>query len=848
MTNRSSEPPGDGGNDTASLPIADDISDVTQPGTGGRKRNDQKLVEKTLKFRFIQSKHDASIHPSKLHLHWIQAVQEYFGEEVIIMTNNNKVMPRVDTLTWTKEQHQNLFNLHDQENQNDRKQSHMESTYTSSKRDKSVFIVHRLRTAVSLQEMKSVPKIHELLRKHNCFLTEHRWTEDVWNTTQLGFIQGLDPQYYDLAHATSKVATELKRHFPSKTKLPKFYLAFCTPTIKYKGKDFRTKAYAIETEKSTSMEMLKILKLVYRESTDFTSFQLRNKHPEAYVRILLQQTKMISNNHVIILNNVSNDAMYYLSDRILSVEGVRDVIAVPNTDYLGKHKVLVNKEDFQRVRKTLQASINTWYESHVPDDAKQSSRIYSGIPEVAPLNSDGFSSGNGTYLSASVNTAMSYDSAVPDWTFANTTDESETTSQTNQSKQLSWAERVKGSNLNTKPFSENNSTTPTSAAITIDDELLSDLASSRAEVDDLRRKVDRLEEDKEKHRKDMEIQAAQQKRENELNAAEQKMEFERQAEIQRRNLETKLEDQRKQMEQQAAAKQQEFEQNMAQQIAQALQVHMATNLPPPPAPQTSDFTRMFENHDRQLQMLTSMISKMLPQEPTQTAPPPTSGKRSAVIDLTVDTEAMYGPINYQATMPSETSEYRKRRDRKNTPVKKQPASTSTPTSTSPTNTPERRNSSPTSSIDSTREDSQSPQSSEFQHPWHHYHHENSNYSPTIQSPMSYTNDQHPLYPGPEDDHDSLIDDDASRSRPPLTDPFESHAGILNESILSPNHLADIITQHVTQQASIETPPIQQEEPHTEMSTPSDSSSKGNKNRIAHTKPVEQITPIRHSDV
>jgi hypothetical protein len=98
--------------------------------------------------------------------------------------------------------------------------------------------------------MKSVPKIHDLLRKHNCVLTEHRWTEDIWNTTQLGFLQGLDPQFYDLAHATSKVATELKRHFPSKHKIPKFHLAYCRPKITYNGKQIRTKAYAIETEKS----------------------------------------------------------------------------------------------------------------------------------------------------------------------------------------------------------------------------------------------------------------------------------------------------------------------------------------------------------------------------------------------------------------------------------------------------------------------------------------------------------------------------------------------------------------------------------------------------------------------
>jgi hypothetical protein len=401
----------DGGADAASLNTSDDISDVTLPGNGGLRKNDEKSVEKTLKFRFIRKSNATTVHPSKIHLHWIQTVQERMGKEVTIMTNKNTVMSRVDTLTWTEAQHEKYYNLHTEDKG---KHNHGQSNKT---RDTSTFIVHCIRSTVSLQELKSIPKVHELLRKHNCFLTEHRWTEDVWNTTQLGFIQGLDPQYYDIAHATSKVATEVKRHFPAKTKIPKFHLAYCTPKITFKGKELRTKAYAIETEKCTSTDMMKILKSVYRVSTEFTSFQMRAKHPEAFARIIRRQTDTISNNHVIILNDMSEDTMYYLSDRILSVQGVLDVIRVKNSEHLGKYKILVHKDAFQKVRKTLLASLHSWFESHVPDDAKPSADTYPGPPEVAPLYSDENSSGEETYLSASVNTAMSYASVLSDWTF-----------------------------------------------------------------------------------------------------------------------------------------------------------------------------------------------------------------------------------------------------------------------------------------------------------------------------------------------------------------------------------------------------------------------------------------------
>ncbi|KAI2503125.1 hypothetical protein MHU86_11316 [Fragilaria crotonensis] len=244
MTNQSTKLSSDGGEDMTSLNISDDISDVTPPGKGGVRQNEEKSVEKTLKFRFISKNNTPTVHPSKIHLHWIQAVQESMGKEITIMTNRSTLMPQVDTLTWTATQHASHYNLHKENN--DGKQS---SGRSNTLRDTSTFIVHCIQTNIPLQEIKSLPKVHELLCKHNCFLTEHRWTEDVWNTTQLGFIQGLDPQYYDLAHATSKVATELKRHFPAKTKLPKFHLAYCTRKIIYKGKELRTKAYAIEKKK-----------------------------------------------------------------------------------------------------------------------------------------------------------------------------------------------------------------------------------------------------------------------------------------------------------------------------------------------------------------------------------------------------------------------------------------------------------------------------------------------------------------------------------------------------------------------------------------------------------------------
>jgi hypothetical protein len=248
-------------------------------------------------------------------LHWLQAVQEAFGTDVQIMTNKGKLLPKVDTVRWTERQHKLHFDVHNHQDTADK--NRLGSAENQNRRDQgqkpstSVFIVHRVRTLVPLHEVKHTAKIYNLLREHQCYLTEHRWSEDVWDTTQVGFLLGLNPQYYDVNQAHEKVMQDLKRTLPPRTKIPKFHMAFITPQIKIKNTLWKTKAYAFETEKKNSEEFLTLLKQAYRDNQVFIQFRMKSKHPEAYFRVILQQTKILASHHVIILQNIGTDAMYW---------------------------------------------------------------------------------------------------------------------------------------------------------------------------------------------------------------------------------------------------------------------------------------------------------------------------------------------------------------------------------------------------------------------------------------------------------------------------------------------------------------------------------------------------------
>ena len=261
MTNPSAGVSGDGGNGAVQRTPADDDSDATSPGHGGFKKKDSHNAEKTWRIRFIRLSNAEQVRPAKIHLQLIQAIQEQFGEKFKILTNGNVIMPKVDILKWSTDQHSKYFKIHP-ENGHPASQDKQHSTSHSP----SSFIVHRVLSSVPLKEIKSLPKIYELLKKHKCYLSEHRWTEDVWDTVQLGFFQGTNPQFYSANNATTMISNEIKKSFP-KAKISKFQIALCSPQTKSQNTQLRTKAYAIETEKATLMEMLKMLKHTYRETT-----------------------------------------------------------------------------------------------------------------------------------------------------------------------------------------------------------------------------------------------------------------------------------------------------------------------------------------------------------------------------------------------------------------------------------------------------------------------------------------------------------------------------------------------------------------------------------------------------
>jgi hypothetical protein len=101
-------------------------------------------------------------------------------------------------------------------------------------------------------------------------------------------------------------------------------LVFSAPQLRTEKFYAITKAYGIETEKFDSLTMTKN----FQENLSRFSglLQLKSKHPQAYTRIIHQQLQILASHHIIILQNIGPDAIFYLSDHIQALDGVLDVI------------------------------------------------------------------------------------------------------------------------------------------------------------------------------------------------------------------------------------------------------------------------------------------------------------------------------------------------------------------------------------------------------------------------------------------------------------------------------------------------------------------------------------------
>lgn len=247
------------------------------------------------------------------------------------------------------------------------------------------------------------------MQEYNCYVTDHQWTETQWDTTRIGFVTNYDPRFFNRTQAAAKFNEFLhSKQLAKKTKIPLFRMVvFTSPKVKHSTHTVSTKAYAIEVLQETSVQMLLILKTLLNSTPVFVPYTLRRKFPDGYEKAIRYQTQQLTTSMVVILQNITTDMMFYLQPQIAHVKGIRDMIPSPKGDDTGRYSILVEKTEFDQVRKTISTQLPEWLRTGVPSDAMPPTDCFPGPARVKPLFDDGISSGQNSWMTQSHASFMS---------------------------------------------------------------------------------------------------------------------------------------------------------------------------------------------------------------------------------------------------------------------------------------------------------------------------------------------------------------------------------------------------------------------------------------------------------
>jgi hypothetical protein len=347
--------------------LADDETTIATPPKGNTtNRNDQGMKSKVLKFRFSPTPHKQQVPPSIIHTHWMHAVQEAFGTDVDIINNRNQKVDTINLLHWSNPLvHKNQF------------KTYQKTTSRDQRRKIIHYILHRIQTNESLTTIRNIPQVQKILRDNNCYITEHHWTETDWDTVSIGFVTNIDPGFYNNQQAQAKFHAILKTKYDAtcasnrnKVKIPKFKMIFSSPsTNSNQQRRISTKAYAIEVKQEDQLLMTQVLKTLLRDTPIFVPYSMRYKFPDGYSKAIQYQTHQLRSNRTIVLQHISESAMYYLEDHIKAIEGIKDLLAAKDVSISGRHNILVDKSGFQTIRSHLMLKIAKWHQDFVEVDA-----------------------------------------------------------------------------------------------------------------------------------------------------------------------------------------------------------------------------------------------------------------------------------------------------------------------------------------------------------------------------------------------------------------------------------------------------------------------------------------------
>ena len=289
---------------------------------------------------------------------------------------------------------------------------HYESHFTIHQGNGRHYVIFRVLATVGFQSLKRQPAVLKTLKSTGCYMKRHHWGQDKWDIVTLGFILEIDPG----RHMSDEVREQILDLANTKECLTipgsRFKLVAQRFKLKSGGSICNADAYGIQCMRIDAHLVDTLLKTTYRETNTYVKNKLRKENPKAYCNALRIQNRYMTTVKTIILMGISRMTMKELRPRLLAEPEIDQVAATNKLDTLGRWDILTNEANYKKVTDTINQKLQGWLAAISMDEDHPPEFPTPGI-STRPTHQreEDSSQGDISYLSSS---AGSYDSIMAD--------------------------------------------------------------------------------------------------------------------------------------------------------------------------------------------------------------------------------------------------------------------------------------------------------------------------------------------------------------------------------------------------------------------------------------------------
>ena len=132
------------------------------------------------------------------------------------------------------------------------------------------------------------------------------------------FYVKVDPSNITIEYFEERIHTKISEStHQDKKKIPQFHCGFSSPfVIEEGGTRTSTKAYNLQCKQSDAKELITLHQETYQIDPQFVFHRIRHRDMNAYKNALCKQNSFLAKSHVVPIQGVTMEAMFYVSNDI----------------------------------------------------------------------------------------------------------------------------------------------------------------------------------------------------------------------------------------------------------------------------------------------------------------------------------------------------------------------------------------------------------------------------------------------------------------------------------------------------------------------------------------------------